>query len=66
MKGAHPFFVIGTVGMIITSVMHMLFSLVISGSFSHQSFYVIYPVFCAFLISGTALMVKKQREINPQ
>lgn len=62
MKKFHPFFIIGTLGMIVTSVLHMCLALGLSASSAHTSFYVIYPVFIAFLAIGFGLTLKKQKE----
>ncbi len=59
MKKFHPFFIIGTVGMIITSTLHMFLTLGLSVSSAHSSFYVIYPLFIAFLAIGFGLTLKK-------
>ena len=59
MKNFHPFFIIGTLGMIVTSILHMFLALGLSISSAHTSFYVIYPVFMAFLMIGFGLTLKK-------
>lgn len=62
MKKFHPFFIIGTTGMIITSILHMFLTLGLSLSSAHSTFYVIYPTFIAFLFIGFGLTLKKQKE----
>ena len=62
MKNFHPFFIIGTVGMIVTSTLHMFLTLGLSISSAHSSFYVMYPLFIAFLAIGFGLTLKKQKE----
>jgi len=62
MKRFHPFFTIGTVGIIVTSLLHMLLAWGLSIVSAHNSFFVIYPMFIAFLFVGVGLTVKKQRE----
>ncbi len=62
MKKFHPFFIIGTVGMIVTSALHIFLALGLSVSSAHSSFYVIYPTFIAFLAIGFGLTLKKQKE----
>lgn len=59
MKNFHPFFIIGTLGMIVTSILHLFLALGLSISSAHPSFYVIYPVFMAFLMIGFGLTLKK-------
>lgn len=60
-KKFHPFFIIGTVGMIVTSILHMFLSLGLSVSSAHATFFVIYPTFIAFLAIGFGLTLKKQK-----
>lgn len=64
MRKLHPFFIIGTVGMIITSILHIFLTLGLSISSAHSSFYVIYPAFIAFLAIGFGLTLKNQRELE--
>lgn len=62
MKKFHPFFIIGTVGMIVTATLHIFLALGLSISSAHSAFYVIYPTFIAFLAIGFGLTLKKQKE----
>lgn len=62
MKIFHPFFIIGTIGMIVTAVIHMILALGLSLTSVHSTFFVIYPTFAAFLIIGFSLTLKKQKE----
>jgi len=62
MKNYQPFFVIGTVGMIVTSLLHMFLALELSITSAHAAFYTIYPTFAAFLAIGFGLTLKSQRE----
>lgn len=62
MKKFHPFFIIGTVGMIVTSLLHIFLALGLSVSSAHSSFFAIYPTFIAFLAIGFGLTLKKQKE----
>lgn len=65
MKNFHPFFAIGTIGMVVVSVLHIFLALVLSLTSVHTAFGVLYPVFFAFLIMGVAftIQVKKDSEI---
>lgn len=47
-----PFFVIGTIGMIITALLHAGMSFT-TGAGAHGVFFGIYPVFLTFLVLGT-------------
>lgn len=64
MKMFHPFFAIGTVGMIVIACLHMFLSLGLSLTSIHSTFFVLYTVFLAFLILGVALTVKKQEALE--
>jgi len=62
MKKFHPFFTIGTVGMIVISILHIFLALGLSLTSVHSIFFVIYPVFIAFLLIGFGLTLKKQKD----
>jgi hypothetical protein len=59
MKHIHPFFIIGTVGMIVTAMLHMGLSWGLSLTSAHTTFFIIYPTCIAFLAIG--LTLKKQK-----
>lgn len=61
MKKNHPFFTIGTVGIIVTACLHLFLALGLSLTSIHSVFFTLYPVFLAFLILGVVLTVKKQK-----
>lgn len=60
MKNFNPFFVIGSLGMIITAVLHMVFALVLEMPFVHNTFWVLYPTFIAFMAVGFGQLLKLQ------
>lgn len=62
MKKFHPFFTIGTVGIIVTSILHMFLAWGLAVSSAHSTFFIIYPIFIAFLAIGFGLTLKKQKE----
>ncbi|MDD2490404.1 MAG: hypothetical protein PHY26_04060 [Bacilli bacterium] len=62
MKKFHPFFTIGTFGIIITAILHIVLALGLSVVTNHTAFFVIYPSFIAFMIIGIALTMKNQKE----
>lgn len=64
MKNFHPFFTIGTVGMIVTAIFHMFMALTLSITSSHTAFFSMYPVFLTFLVIGIALTIKQQKASN--
>ena len=63
MKNFHPFFTIGTVGMIVIACLHMFLALGLSLTSIHTTFFVLYPVFLTFLILGVALTVKDKKTL---
>lgn len=63
MKVFHPFFAIGTVGMTLNALLHLFLALVLSLVSTHTIFFILYPVFLAFLILGVVFTVKDQKNI---
>ncbi len=63
MKKFHPFYIIGTVGTIITGMLHIFLALGLSISGAHTSFFVIYPLFLTFLMIGLGLTLKKEKQV---
>ena len=61
MKNFHPFFTIGTVGIIVIACLHMFLALGLSLTSIHTTFFVLYPIFFTFLILGIALTVKDKK-----
>lgn len=67
MAHKNSFFVIGTVGLILTAILHMVMSLFILQEANHSVWVGIYPVFLAFLILGTVQIFKtKQNKVEPK
>jgi len=64
MKTKNPFFVIGTVGMLLTAFLHIVMTVFIFQDASHSAWIGVYPVFIAFLTIGTFQMYKKQESMN--
>lgn len=62
MKTFHPFYYIGSIGIIISALLHILLALVLSIATSHAAFLALYPAFLAFMAIGMGLTIKKQRE----
>lgn len=63
MKKLHPFYTIGTVGMIVIACLHMFLSLCLSLTSVHTTSFAMYPVFLTFLILGVALTVRNKRTV---
>jgi uncharacterized membrane protein len=61
MRKFHPFFTIGTVGMMVIACLHVFLALGLSLTSIHAVFFTLYPVFLTFLILGVILTVKKQK-----
>lgn len=64
MRKFHPFFAIGTVGMIVLAFLHVFLALGLALSLSHSIFFALYSTFLGFLILGVTLTVKKQKAIE--
>jgi len=60
MKHANAFFVTGTLGMIITAVLHMVVATLVPATSVHLSFFVLYPVFLSVLTLGFRQMLRKK------
>lgn len=60
MKNLNPFFVIGSVGMALTAVLHMVFALILAIPFVHNTFWILYPSFFAFMAIGLGQILKGQ------
>lgn len=61
MKNFHPFFSIGTVGMIVTGLLHMFMALALSITSAHGTFFNLSSMFWAFLIVGVALTISREK-----
>ena len=63
MKQFHPFYSIGTFGIITVALIHITLALGFALSQGHSTFYVLYTMFATFLILGVAFTVKELK--NP-
>ena len=63
MKNFHPFFAIGTVGMIIIACLHIFLALGLAITSAHSTFFVLYPIFLTFLILGVIFTVKNKNKV---
>lgn len=71
MKNMNPFFVIGSVGMILTAVLHMVFSLILGMPAVNSTMWILYPTFVTFMVIGFGQILKAQlkpvkKKINEQ
>lgn len=64
MNQINPFFLIGTIGMLITSILHIFMAVITSEEAASNSFWVLYPVFAGFLIAGTIVMMKRKSPLK--
>lgn len=64
MKKFHPFFTIGTVGIIVLACLHMFLGLGLSLTPGNSIFFTLYPLFLALLIFGVVLTIKNQKAIQ--
>lgn len=62
MNNRNAFYKIGTIGIILTAALHVLLSIVLSGSSVHTSFAIVYPSWIAFLVMGSAQMAKEKKQ----
>lgn len=63
MKNLNSFYVIGTLGTIITAFLHIVLSLIIDQPSLHVVFIGLYPAFIAFLILGGAQLKLASKKI---
>ncbi|RYD94280.1 MAG: hypothetical protein EOP54_17780 [Sphingobacteriales bacterium] len=61
MNKVSPFFIIGTTGVIVTTILHMFIALVLGQPSVHVMFIGLYPTFIAFLAIGAAQMKNKMK-----
>jgi hypothetical protein len=64
MKHFHPFYVIGTIGMIVSGIFHLVLTLGLSLPAVHTTFYVLYSTFFAFLLLGIRFSLQPQKIKN--
>jgi len=64
MKNLNPFFTIGTVGMIVISILHIAFAFVLNLPV-HNVFFALYPVFLAFIATGYMQIKRSQKKLIP-
>ena len=64
MKKLNPFFVIGTIGMIVTAVLHIFMAVLIGTPSVHRAFMVMYPVFAALLTIGGMQILQEKKMVK--
>lgn len=58
MKKFHPFFAMGSVGIIVIASLHMILALGLKLNSVHTTFFVLYPIFLTFMILGVVFSRK--------
>ncbi len=64
MRQINPLFLIGTLGMLFTSMGHILMATFTSEEAAASTFGIFYPVFAGFLIAGTLVMMKRKQAVK--
>jgi hypothetical protein len=64
MKNLNPFFTIGTVGMIVISVLHIALAFILNLPV-HNVFFSVYPVFIAFMAIGVVQNKNDRKKLIP-
>lgn len=65
MKNFSPFFIIGSIGVIVTAVLHIALAMIISQASLHATFFVLYPLFMAFMLIGFRQTLKAYKKLKP-
>ncbi|NJW51891.1 hypothetical protein [Salinimicrobium oceani] len=60
MKQINPFFLIGTLGMLFSSMLHIILAAFTSEEVAASALWIMYPIFAGFLIAGTVVMMKRK------
>jgi hypothetical protein len=60
MKQINTFFIIGTLGMLFSSMLHIILATYTSEEVAASALWVLYPIFAGFLIAGTVVMMKRK------
>ena len=64
MRQINPLFLTGTLGMLFTSMFHILMAAITSEEATASSFWILYPVFAGFLVVGTMVMMKRKQPVK--
>ena len=60
MKKINPYFTIGTIGIIVTALLHIFMTIYIPGPDLHIAFIILYTVFIVLLAIGFGKILKEQ------
>ncbi|MHA6279743.1 hypothetical protein ACXYMT_06140 [Salinimicrobium sp. CAU 1759] len=64
MRQINPLFLTGTLGMLFTSMFHIVMAAIISEEATASAFWMLYPVFAGILIAGTFVMMKRKQTVK--
>ncbi|WP_324721777.1 hypothetical protein [Salinimicrobium sp. HB62] len=64
MRQINPLFLTGTLGMLFTSMFHILMAAMTSEETAAAAFWMLYPVFAVVLIAGTLVMMKRKQAVK--
>jgi hypothetical protein len=64
MKTLNPYFVIGTIGMIVTAVLHIFMAILVGTPSVHRAFMLLYPVFAALLTIGGMQILQERKMVK--
>lgn len=64
MNRINSVFLIGTLGMLFTSMFHILMAAFSSEEAAASAFWMLYPIFAGFLVAGTLVMMKRKQQQN--
>ena len=62
MNNLNAFYKIGTIGLILTAALHILFAVVFLIPSVHTSFAIVYPSWIAFLVIGSTQMAREKKK----
>ncbi|WP_029035246.1 hypothetical protein [Salinimicrobium terrae] len=60
MRQINSVFLVGTLGILFTSMAHILMAVITSEETAASTFWMLYPVFAGFLVVGTRVMMKRK------
>jgi hypothetical protein len=64
MKTLNPYFVIGTIGMIVTAILHIFMAILVGTPSVHRAFMLLYPVFAALLTIGGMQLLQEKKMVK--
>lgn len=65
MKNRNPLFTIGTIGMIVIFVLHIVVAFVLNQPNANMAFFMLYPVFMALIAAGSLQVNNSCKKLIP-